>query len=108
MTAYARHAASLKAVQDYHGEACPVIGYDGRSIPVLPGSAARRKDLGPGGYHLDCDLSFVTNLDRFGSKQPTLKETITYMGDSYRVTAIHKLAGGLTARFECVDTNAGA
>ncbi|HEV2350806.1 MAG TPA: hypothetical protein VG028_13275 [Terriglobia bacterium] len=110
MDVYSKHAASLKALQAYHGAACPLFVWNGINIPILPGSAVRGKDLGMGGFKLRSDLKFTVNvsdLQSLAGGGPQLKQIITYLGDPYRIDSIEKFEGGLLQRFECNDPSQG-
>ena len=94
----------LKALEKA-GESCFVWNKD--SYPIVPGSAVRGKDLGAGGFKLRSDLKFTVRLEVLPEPGPQLKQTITYLGDRYRIDTIEKLPGELRW-FECNDPDQGA
>ena len=105
---YQLHADGIRQVQDYLGTACPVFTWSGADWLAMPDSVMRRKDLGPGGFALDADLTMTVLLAQFGSSQPALKQTLFYMGMVYRIDAITHSPGGYQAELKCNDAAAGA
>lgn len=104
MNIYERHAAGVKSVQSYLGEACPFITWAGVNYNVLPGSVKSSKELDSGGFKLQADLTFIICADLLPS-EPQLKQSITYDENIFQIQAIHKLTGGTLLRIECNDPN---
>lgn len=102
---YAKHLASVKAVQAYLGPKCPVFTWAGNTYQMLPGSVMQRKDLGVGGFKLSSDLRFLVCSDAFPNPPPQLKQMLTYLGINFRIDSIRTLPGGILQEFECNDPN---
>lgn len=107
---FAKHLAGIKAHQAYLGSACPSVGFNNASVPILPGSAKLRKNLEAGGFRLNSDFEFVATLDAWPQPggPPTLLQDVVYLNQAFRVDAIETLAGGTLLRFSCNNPNQAA
>jgi len=85
-----------------------VVTWGGRDYPVVPGSALRGKDLGPGGFRWRSDFTFFARPGVFPAPGPQLKERVVYEGEEYRIDGIERGPGGAFARYDCNDPNQGA
>jgi hypothetical protein len=63
--------------------------------------------MGLGGNELTADLSFIVIATSLPSPGPQVDQTITYLGNLYRIRDIDTLPGGQMLRFKCNDANQG-
>lgn len=108
MDYYAAHARGLAQTQTILGTACPVINWQGANYPVIPGTAARKKDAQMGGFEPDCDLVFDCLSSTFPGGSPTQQNRIGYLGNTYRVRSVGTKPGALILHFQCIDANQGS
>ncbi len=104
---FQRHADGVAAVQEYLGPSCPVFTWAGTDYRLSPSSAVRGNNMGLGGNELIADLSFVVLAAQLPNPGPKVDQTITYLGNSYRIRDIDTLPGGQLLRFKCDDANQG-
>ncbi len=104
MNPYAVHAGSLSSLQQEQGDDCPVAVFSGVTIKILPGGVRQRKDNSPGGFSLDSDLQ-LTCLSADFPEPPRAKQTLVYLGRSYRIETVTTMAGGLQLRLNANDAN---
>jgi len=93
----------VKALAELEPDCGSVITWHGNDYPVMPGSAVRGKDLGAGGFKLRSDLKLIVRLAVFPDPGPQLKQTITYLGDAYRIDTMEKMPGDGFWRWELND-----
>jgi len=111
---YAKHAASMAAMEARLADELPVIAWNGQNYPLIPGTAQRRQDLVAGGFDLNADLKWNALVSSFGAMDATalkaamLQTQIAYLGDNYKVMAIGILPGGLIISAECNSLTQGA
>lgn len=101
----------LGQVQNYLGGNCPTFTWPaeaGQVYKALPSGAQRKKDLTSGGFVLNCDLRLMIVVSQFANGVPLLKQSLTYLGDRYRIDSITKLQGGNVLRLECNDASHGS
>lgn len=124
MDVFSKTAQAVKAIQKYHGQACPFIKWNDQKFSVLPGSFRRQKDLGPGGFSMRADVEFILVAADLPAQQPSgappaqfpkLKQTVLYNSglpgepDSVlRIDVMEPLAGGTVIKFECTHVAQGA
>lgn len=112
MDIFGEHAAKVGEVMSYLGDNCPTFTWTTPTkvftIKILPGSLRRSKNLEAGGFLKLADLTFVVRTADLPDPGPGLKQTITYLGDEFRVEGITKLAGDTLRRFEVVDIDQAA
>ena len=105
MSPYERHAAALKSVQTRLGPS--VVTWDGDDLPIVPGTATRRKDLGAGGFSLNADMRFEALASCWGYddasnlKTDMLQTVVVYLGDNYKVESVGIRPGALQIVVEC-------
>ena len=96
----------MASFQKRLGDDCPEITWNGEDYPLVPGSAALRKDLGSGGFKMNADLaadvlvSSFPFLDAPTLKNAMLQTALVYLGDVYKVEAVTIYPGGLQVRLE--------
>jgi hypothetical protein len=118
MNDFATHASAMQAVQNRLGDDCPTITWNGVAYKLIPGSAVRRMDLGPGGFRLNADFMADALASTFADgqtitnsatlKAAMLQTPIGYLGDDYKVEAVHISPGGLQVRIEANSLTQGA
>lgn len=112
MNEYATHARALKSLQDRLADECPVIVWGAQEYRIIPNSALRRGDLGPGGITLNADLQFEALTAEFLSddlltvadvKDALLTTRLEYLTDVYKVDAVHIRPGALQIQVQCTS-----
>jgi hypothetical protein len=101
MNPFSIHADSLKALQAEQGDDCPVLIYDGESIPILPGGAKFKRENAIGGFALDSDLQLTCLAADFGDIPPQAGETINYQSNDYTIESVTTAPTGLQLRLNC-------
>jgi len=110
MDYYGHHSAALAGLQARLATQCPSISWNGRDVPIIPGSAMRRADLSAGGFQLNADFRFAAHVADFGAEyegQPSqlksdlLQSALAYLGDNYKADAVTLHPGGLIVTVDC-------
>ena len=113
MNHYTEHAAGLAEIQTELGDDCPSFTLRGATIKCLSGGARRSKEIEPGGYGLDSDLSLTALVSAavFATAEllvaGLLKSQITYLGKVYRVEVVTLAPGAEQFSLAANDLNKG-
>ena len=108
MNDYATHAGGFASLKARLGADCPTFIWNNITIPMVPGSLTKSKDLGPGGFRVRSDMSFQVLMSDLPVPGPKLKQTISYLSHEYRIDAHNVLPGNLMTSFEVNDADAAA
>lgn len=112
MNEYAIHARALANLQTRLGDECPSIIWGATEYLIIPNSALRRGDLGPGGLTLNADLQFEALVSEFLSddlptvtdvKDEMLATRLEYLNDEYKIDAVNIRPGGLQIQVQCTS-----
>jgi hypothetical protein len=83
----------------------PTFVWNGGTYPCTVSSATRGKDIMPGGFGLDADLTLEVELSYFGemANRPKPKQTITHAGQTWRIDRVSVLPGEPLLKLMCND-----
>lgn len=114
MDIYSKHNDGFSQVIAKLGVVCPVFTWGNVNWQIVPGSVKMREKLQPGGFSMDSDLLFWTQLAQFKNnsiqdlKNSLLQTAMQYLGDDYKIISVSVAPGGLQAMIEANALNQGA
>lgn len=93
-------------------DSCPIITWGNQNYLAIPNTAIRRGDLAHGGIQLNADFKFECLVAQFLTnvivtvgdlRTAMLMTRVSYLGDTYKIDAVHIRPGGLQIGVECTS-----
>lgn len=110
MSVYSEHAEGLAELEAELGDDLPMIWWNGKAWPILPGGARFQRKNDSGGFTLDSALQLTVLTAQFGGQLPDSGQTINYPGEngrSYTIMSVTPAPAGYQMRINADDANQG-
>ena len=113
MNPYYEHAEGIAELQNELGDDCPTITWRGVTLKCLISGSNRSKEIDPGGFGMESDLSVVCLRSEIGYETDEqlvaalLKSQLNHNGHVYRVQAAVVAPGGKWVTIKAQDLNKG-